>query len=107
MQPSKNALTHTLLWPYSQNVNPKGSNFFAFQVFAERPNILHNVVQGLSIEFIPLQMAEMKRSFRRHIIDFLSIFVPRLRNITLVGRGSVAWHNLDEAFQMAFLNCLL
>ena len=75
------------------------------EVFAERPEILNNIVQGLSIELIPLQMAEMKRSLE-DIASILSIAGPRLRSITLTARSPVAWRNLDEAFQKAFLNCI-
>ncbi len=79
--------------------------FELLKVFAERPHILDNVF-GLNIELISLQNVEMIRSLEG-ISSILSM-VPRLTSITLRGRGrdTVAWRNLDETFQAAFLNRL-
>ena len=75
------------------------------EVFAERPHILDNVF-GLNIELISLHKVEMIRSLEG--ISLILSMVPRLISITLRGRGrdTVAWRNLDETFQTAFLNLL-
>ena len=77
------------------------------KVFAEKPYI-PNVVQGLNIELLSLRNGKDMTDSLEDIISILAIVGPRLKRLTLKGRGkgTVAWRNLDKTFQEAFLKCI-
>ena len=76
-------------------------------VFADKP-YLPNVVQGLDIELLSLKNGRDMTESLEDIISILAIVGPRLKRLTLKGRGkgTVAWRNLDKAFQEAFLKSI-
>ena len=76
------------------------------EIFDKKPEILNNVVQGLSIDLVPMESLEMQCSLE-DVAYILYIVAPRLRSISVKARITVAWYNFGEAFHTAFWNCML